>query len=195
MLAIILGTRPEIIKTAPIVFEAQRRGVPVVIFHTGQHYSAELDGIFFQELRLPEPAVNLHIGSHPAARQIGRMMDGLADAFERLRPSSVLVQGDTNSVLAGALAAEKSGIPVAHLEAGLRNYDWTMPEEANRVLSDRLSTWLFCPTDIQRRQVSLEGIDPQKVHVVGNSISGHGRVGPPCPFVCAAHPSSSKQRG
>jgi UDP-N-acetylglucosamine 2-epimerase (non-hydrolysing) len=170
MLTIVLGTRPEIIKTAPIIFEAQRRNIPVGIIHTGQHYSAELDGIFFQELRLPEPVVNLHIGSHPAARQIGLMMDKLTDAFAQYRPTSVLVQGDTNSVLAGALAADKNGIPVAHLEAGLRNYDWSMPEEANRVLSDRLSTWLFCPTDIQRRQVSLEGIDPARVHVVGNSV-------------------------
>ena len=169
-LAIILGTRPELIKCAPVILEAQRRGMPIGIIHTGQHYSPELDGVFFSELNLPEPVAHVHVGSHPAARQIGLMIERLADVLDELKPQAVLVEGDTNSVLAGAFAAYKAGIPVAHLEAGLRSDDWTMPEEANRVLTDRISKWLFCPTDLQRQRLAQEGITHDGVHVVGNTI-------------------------
>jgi UDP-N-acetylglucosamine 2-epimerase (non-hydrolysing) len=170
MLAIILGTRPEIIKCAPVVLEAQRQGIPVGIIHTGQHYSHELDGVFFDELNLPKPIAHVHVGSHPAAMQIGLMIKRLSEVLHELKPVSVMVQGDTNSVLAGALAAYKSGIPVAHLEAGLRSDDWSMPEESNRVLTDRISKWLFCPTDIQKDRLRQEGISHDGVHVVGNTI-------------------------
>jgi UDP-N-acetylglucosamine 2-epimerase (non-hydrolysing) len=170
MIAVILGTRPELIKCAPVILEAQRRGIPVGIIHTGQHYTPELDDIFFTELNLPKPIAHVHVGSHAAARQLGLMMERLSDVLEELRPSAVIVEGDTNSVLAGALAAYKSGIPVAHLEAGLRSDDWDMPEESNRVLSDRISKWLFCPTDIQRQRLAQEGITHEGVSVVGNSI-------------------------
>ncbi len=170
MLAIILGTRPEIIKTAPVILEAIKRGLPVSIIHTGQHYTAELDEIFFQELNLPKPIAHVHVGSHTPARQIGLMMQRLEEVLAELRPAMVLVQGDTNSVLAGALTAHKMGIPIAHLEAGLRSDDWSMPEEANRILADRLSTWLFCPTDLQRERLKQEGIDHDKVQVVGNTV-------------------------
>lgn len=170
MLAIILGTRPEIIKCAPVILEAQRRGIPVGIIHTGQHYTPELDGIFFRELDLPEPVAHIHVGSHPAPRQIGLIMQRLTDVFEEIKPSAVMVEGDTNSVLAGALAAYKSGIPVAHLEAGLRSDDWDMPEESNRVLADRISKWLFCPTELQRDRLKQEGIVHDGIHVVGNTI-------------------------
>jgi len=170
MLAVILGTRPELIKCAPVVLEAQRQGIPVGIIHTGQHYSRELDGVFFDELNLPQPIAHVHVGSHPAAAQIGLMIQRLFEVLDERKPSAVLVQGDVNSVLAGALAAYKSGIPVAHLEAGLRSDDWSMPEESNRVLTDRISKWLFCPTDIQRERLKREGIDHDGVHVVGNTI-------------------------
>jgi UDP-N-acetylglucosamine 2-epimerase (non-hydrolysing) len=170
MLAIVVGTRPELIKCAPIIFEAQRRGIPVGIVHTGQHYSHELDRVFFEELKLPKSVVNVHVGSHPPARQVGFMVLRLADALAELRPRVVLVEGDTNSVLAGAIAAYKSNIPVAHLEAGLRSDDWDMPEEANRVLTDRISKWLFCPTELQRERLKQEGIAHEGVAVVGNSI-------------------------
>lgn len=169
-LGIILGTRPELIKCAPVILEAQRRGLSVGIIHTGQHYSNELDGIFFSELNLPEPVAHVHVGSHPAPRQIGLMMQHLADVLDEVRPEIVMVEGDTNSVLAGALAAYKSGIPVAHLEAGLRSDDWDMPEESNRVLADRISKWLFCPTELQRERLRQEGITHDGVHVVGNTI-------------------------
>lgn len=170
MLAIILGTRPEIIKTAPVILEAMRRGIPVGIVHTGQHYTAELDEIFFQELNLPTPVAHVHVGSHTPARQVGLMMQRLEEVLQELKPDMVLVQGDTNSVLAGALTAHKMGIPIAHLEAGLRSDDWSMPEEANRILADRLSRWLFCPTEIQRERLRQEGIAHDDVHVVGNTV-------------------------
>ncbi len=170
MLAIILGTRPEIIKTAPIILEALRRNLPIGIIHTGQHYTAELDEIFFQELNLPAPLAHIHVGSHPPARQIGLMMQRLEEVLRDIKPDAVLVQGDTNTVLAGALTAHKMGIPIAHLEAGLRSDDWSMPEEANRILADRLSDWLFCPTDLQRQRLAQEGITHGGVHVVGNTI-------------------------
>lgn len=169
MIAIVLGTRPEIIKTAPVIFELARRGVPFRIIHTGQHYSPRLDRVFFDELGLPEPATNLETGSLPPARQVARMIEGLADALEAVRPRVVLVQGDTNSVLAGALAAHKLAIPIAHLEAGLRSDDWTMPEEGNRVVAGRLAAVHFCPTALQVERLSREGIG-QGVYVVGNTV-------------------------
>ncbi|MBD3251383.1 UDP-N-acetylglucosamine 2-epimerase (non-hydrolyzing), partial [Candidatus Uhrbacteria bacterium] len=170
MIAIVLGTRPEIIKCAPVILEAQRRQVSVKIIHTGQHYSRELDGIFFEELNLPQPAAHVQVGSMPAAEQVGLMTQRVANVLFELKPAVVLVQGDTNSVLAGALAASKSGIPVAHLEAGLRSDDWSMPEETNRVLTDRLSRWLFCPTELQKERLAQEGIVHPGVSVVGNTI-------------------------
>jgi UDP-N-acetylglucosamine 2-epimerase (non-hydrolysing) len=170
MLAVILGTRPELIKCAPVILEAQRRGIPVGIIHTGQHYTHELDGIFFEELNLPKPIAHIHVGSHTAPKQIGMMVCRIAEVLEEISCSMVMVQGDTNSVLAGALAAYKSGIPVAHLEAGLRSDDWSMPEESNRVLTDRISKWLFCPTEIQRERLTREGIGHEGVHVVGNTV-------------------------
>ncbi len=169
MIVVVLGTRPEIIKCAPVIQEAQRRGIPISIVHTGQHYTHELDEIFFQELGLPAPVVNLGVGSSDPATQIGRMVQGLAEWFSAHRPSCIVVQGDTNSVLAGALAAYKLGIPVAHLEAGLRSDDWTMPEEGNRVLTGIMTDLHFCPTDLQRQRLAQEGIT-EGVHVVGNPI-------------------------
>lgn len=169
MLAIVLGTRPEIIKTAPVVLEAQRRGIPVAIIHTGQHYDDALDGVFFRELGLPQPAINLGVGSMPVLKQLGAMIDRLHDAFEQLKPRVVMVQGDTNSVLAGALAAHKVGIPVAHLEAGLRSDDWEMPEEANRVLAGFVADIHFSPTEIQRERLLGETIT-EHVYVVGNTV-------------------------
>jgi UDP-N-acetylglucosamine 2-epimerase (non-hydrolysing) len=169
VLAVVLGTRPEIIKTAPVVLEAQRRGIPVAIIHTGQHYDDALDGVFFRELGLPEPAMNLRVGSMPVLKQLGAMIDRLHEAFETLKPKIVMVQGDTNSVLAGALAAHKVGITVAHLEAGLRSDDWEMPEEANRVLAGFVADIHLCPTEIQRDRLKGETVT-EGVHVVGNTI-------------------------
>lgn len=169
MIAFVLGTRPEIIKSAPVIHEARRRGIPFAIVHTGQHYTPELDELFFRELDVPEPIKNLRVGSLPPAPQIAAILNGLHDAFLELTPSVVVVQGDTNSVLGGALAAHKMGITLAHLEAGLRSDDWTMPEEANRVLTGFMADVHFCPTDIQRERLARETIT-EGVHVVGNTI-------------------------
>lgn len=170
MLGVILGTRPEMIKCAPVILEARRRGVSVGIIHTGQHYTRELDAVFFEELNLPKPVAHVHVGSMSAPKQIGTMMIRIAESLEELKCDAVMVQGDTNTVLAGAIAAYKLGIPVAHLEAGLRSDDWSMPEESNRVLADRISKWLFCPTENQRERLLHEGIDHAGVHVVGNTV-------------------------
>ncbi|MCY1022015.1 non-hydrolyzing UDP-N-acetylglucosamine 2-epimerase [Pyxidicoccus sp. MSG2] len=169
MIAVVLGTRPELIKTAPIIHELARRGSPFALIHTGQHYTPALDEIFFRDLELPPPAVNLHVGSLPAAHQVARILTGVSDALEQLKPRIVLVQGDTNSVLGGALAAHKLSIPLAHLEAGLRSDDWTMPEEGNRVLAGRVAALHFCPTELQAARLAGEGI-LHGVHVVGNTI-------------------------
>ncbi|MDO8584387.1 MAG: UDP-N-acetylglucosamine 2-epimerase (non-hydrolyzing) [bacterium] len=170
MMAIVLGTRPEIIKCAPIIHEATRLSIPFAIIHTGQHYTPELDELFFRELGLPEPVVNLHVGSDTVAdRQTLVMKQRLLPIFEEKKPSVVLVQGDTNSVFAGALSANRLGIPVAHLEAGLRSDDWTMPEEANRVLTGLMSQVHFCPTEYQKERLKHEGI-VDGVYVVGNPI-------------------------
>lgn len=169
MLVFVLGTRPEIIKCSPVIHEARRRGISFAIVHTGQHYSYELDSVFFQELGLPQPTHNLHVGSLPPAKQIAAMLSGLHDVFSELKPSVVMVQGDTNTVLGGALAAHKMGIKVAHLEAGLRSDDWDMPEEANRVLAGVVADFHFCPTEVQRERLVRESIT-EGVHVVGNTI-------------------------
>lgn len=169
MIVFVLGTRPEIIKSAPVIHEARRRGVPFAIVHTGQHYSPELDELFFRELELPQPTHNIHVGSLPPAKQIAAMLNGLHDALSALAPRVVMVQGDTNTVLGGALAAHKMGIPVAHLEAGLRSDDWDMPEEGNRVLAGMVAEYHFCPTDVQRERLQRETV-VDGVHVVGNTI-------------------------
>ncbi|MEW5852659.1 MAG: UDP-N-acetylglucosamine 2-epimerase (non-hydrolyzing) [Myxococcota bacterium] len=165
----LVGTRPELIKMAPVIHEAARRNVPHVLVHTGQHYSQGLDAVFFRDLELPPPTVNLQVGSLPPGRQLGEILARAADALQALRPTVVMVQGDTMSVLGGALAAHLSGVPVAHLEAGLRSDDWDMPEEANRVLTGNLASLHFCPTTLQAERLRQEGIT-HGVHVVGNTV-------------------------
>jgi UDP-N-acetylglucosamine 2-epimerase (non-hydrolysing) len=134
-IAIILGTRPEIIKMAPIIRECERRALDYFVLHTGQHYSHQMDCIFFEQLELPAAQYNLDVGSASHAEQTGEIMAGVEKVLMDERPDVVLVQGDTNIVLAGALAASKLHIKVGHVEAGLRSYDRSMPEEINRVVS------------------------------------------------------------
>jgi UDP-N-acetylglucosamine 2-epimerase (non-hydrolysing) len=169
MIAFVVGTRPELIKIAPVVDALVRRKAPLAIVHTGQHYSYQMDAVFFEELGLPPPFANLEVGSAPAALQLGTIIIRAAEALAKVRPDWVLVQGDTNSVLGGALAAYKLGIPIAHLEAGLRSDDWEMPEEANRVLAGRIAALHLCPTETQRERLKLEGI-VRGVEVVGNTV-------------------------
>lgn len=169
-LAIVIGTRPEIIKMAPIVRACEAREVPFVLVHTGQHYSRELDGVFFEELDLPAPEVNLSVGSGTQAYQVGAIVSGIERVLADTKPDVVLVQGDTNSVVAAALGARACGVRVGHVEAGLRSYDRTMPEELNRILADHISDVLFAPTANAGTILRAEGIAAERVHVTGNTV-------------------------
>ena len=155
---------------APLVRACQRRGVEFFLIHTGQHYSYEMDRVFFHDLELPEPRYNLNVGSGTHGRQTGAILAATEKVLMDERPDAILVQGDTNTVLAGALAAAKLNVPIGHVEAGLRSYDRQMPEEVNRVLADHISDMLFAPTEVSRQNLLKEGIDPNKVHVVGNTV-------------------------
>lgn len=169
-LAIVVGTRPEIIKMAPVVRACIARHVPYALLHTGQHYSYEMDGVFFEELGLPTPHRNLAVGSGSQAYQIGAIVAGMEPILNEVAPDVVLVEGDTNSVLAAALTAQKGGFRVGHVEAGLRSYDRGMPEEVNRILTDHLSDHLFAPTDHARDILRGEGIAAERIHVCGNTV-------------------------
>ena len=169
-IAVILGTRPEIIKMAPIIRECERRELDYFVLHTGQHYSHQMDSIFFEQLEIPAARYNLDVGSASHAEQTGRIMAGVENVLMDEKPDIVLVQGDTNTVLAGALAASKLHIKVGHVEAGLRSYDRTMPEEINRVVADHISDYLFAPTENSRENLRREGIAEGKIWVTGNTI-------------------------
>jgi UDP-N-acetylglucosamine 2-epimerase len=153
----VVGARPQIIKAAA-VSGPLRRAVREVLVHTGQHYDPGMSDQFFRELDVPSPDHHLGIGSGPHGVQTGRMLATLEPVMESERPDRVLVYGDTNSTLAGALAAAKLGIRVAHVEAGLRSFDRSMPEEVNRVVADHLSRWLFAPTPTAVANLAAEGI-------------------------------------
>lgn len=177
MIGIILGTRPEIIKMSPVIRYCQENNVGFFILHTGQHYSYEMDKVFFEDLHLPLPQYNLDVGSKSHAEQTATMMVGIDNVLSREKPDVVLVQGDTNTVLAGALAASKSHmgpsskpVKIGHVEAGLRSFDRSMPEEINRVITDHLSDFLFAPTETSKNNLLREGIDAQKIFVTGNTI-------------------------
>jgi UDP-N-acetylglucosamine 2-epimerase (non-hydrolysing) len=168
--AVVLGTRPEVIKLAPIIRILEREALDYFILHTGQHYSYNMDRVFFEQLELPEAKYNLDVGSGSHAEQTGKMLMGIERVLLREQPSIVLVEGDTNTVLAGALAAVKIGVKVGHVEAGLRSYDRQMPEEINRVLADHCSDLLFAPTGKARQTLLGEGIAGEKIFVTGNTI-------------------------
>ena len=145
-IATILGTRPEIIKMAPIIDEIAKRGIDQIVLHTGQHYDKEMSDNFFRDLEIPSPDYNIHVGSASHGTQTGLMMKGIEEVLVSEKPDIVLVQGDTNAVLAGALVASKLHIAVGHVEAGLRSFDMTMPEEINRRVADVASSMYFVPT-------------------------------------------------
>lgn len=170
-LAFVFGTRPEIIKLSPLFRAAKQQKIPFLLIHTNQHYSPELDAIFFEELKLPRPDYHLKIGPGSQTLQTARMMERLEPILIEEQPSVVLVQGDTNSVLAGALVAAKLNIPIAHIEAGLRSYDRTMPEEINRIITDHISSYLFPPTTGTAKILRHEGITNERIHIVGNTVA------------------------
>jgi len=170
-IGIIVGTRPEIIKMAPVIRECEKRGIPYFIIHSNQHYSVEMDSIFFKELDLPAPHYNLGVGSGLHSNQTGNILIKMEPILLDEKPDVVLVQGDTNTVLAGALAASKLDIKVGHIEAGLRSYDRTMPEETNRILTDHMSEYLFAVGPNQQAILAKEGLPANRIYTVGNTVS------------------------
>jgi UDP-N-acetylglucosamine 2-epimerase (non-hydrolysing) len=169
-IAIIVGTRPEIIKMSPVIRACAAGDLACCIVDAGQHYDRNMSAVFFEELELPRPDYQLAIGSGSQGQQTGRLLMAIEKVLLDSRPSIVLVQGDTNTVLAGALAAAKRHIPVGHVEAGLRSFDRNMPEEINRVLADHVSDLLFAPTAGAAEHLLREGIERDKIFVTGNTI-------------------------
>ncbi len=162
----VVGARPQFIKCAPVSCEL-RKVAQEVLVHTGQHYDDSMSGVFFRELGLPEPDYHLAVGSGSHGHQTGEMLKKIEEVLLKERPDVVLVYGDTNSTLAGALAAAKLHLPVAHVEAGLRSHNRKMPEEINRVMTDHLSTLLLCPTETAIENLTREGVT-KGVHLVGD---------------------------
>ena len=165
----IVGARPQFIKAAAISRSiAKHTSCREHMVHTGQHYDANMSDLFFEELEIPAPAIHLGIGSGGHGEQTGRMLGAIEEAIQTVRPNWVLIYGDTNSTLAGALAAAKLHVPVAHVEAGLRSFNRRMPEEINRVVSDHVSDLLFAPTQEAVDNLAREGIPAEKVLLVGD---------------------------
>jgi UDP-N-acetylglucosamine 2-epimerase (non-hydrolysing) len=167
----VVGARPNYMKVAPVYAELERRGqVDQRLIHTGQHYDRSVRDVFFAELPLPEPHAQLHVGSGSHAQQTARALAELERVFVELAPDLVVLPGDVNSTLAGALAAVKLGIPACHLEAGLRSFDWAMPEEHNRKVADHLSTLLLTHSEDANENLRREGIPDDLVALVGNTM-------------------------
>ena len=184
-IATILGTRPEIIKMAPIIDEISKRGIDQIVLHTGQHYDKEMSDNFFKDLEIPTPDYNIHVGSGSHGKQTGLMMKGIEEVLMDEKPDIVLVQGDTNAVLAGALVASKLHIAIGHVEAGLRSFDMTMPEEVNRRAADVTSTMYFIPTEESAINLLAEGFSHENLFITGNTVVD----------ACFRHLEIAKKRG
>ena len=168
----VVGARPNFMKVAPVFHEVRARlpSARQVIVHTGQHYDREMSDVFLDELGLPEPDYHLAVGSGGHGVQTGRALERLEPVLERERPAVVVVAGDVNSTLAGGLAAAKLELPLAHIEAGLRSFDRTMPEEINRVLVDQISDWCFTHSPEAEDNLLREGVPADRIHFVGNTM-------------------------
>ena len=169
-IAIIVGTRPEIIKMASVIDEIKRRGIDFVVLHSGQHYDGELSDVFFEDLELPAPDYNINVGSASHGIQTGMMLSGFEEVLVDENPDIVLVQGDTNAVLAGSIVSSKLHLAVGHVEAGLRSFDLTMPEEINRMVSDVCSTMYFAPTEDGAINLIAEDIPREEIFITGNTV-------------------------
>lgn len=169
-IAFVLGTRPEIIKLSPVIRECQKQKIDFFLIHSNQHYSENMDAVFFKELELDVPKYNLGVGSGLHGEMTAKILSGVEKILLEEKPDWLLVQGDTNTVLAGVLAAYKLQIKTAHIEAGLRSYDMTMPEEGNRIMTDHISTLLFPPTEKQKNILLQENINSDKIFVTGNTV-------------------------
>src|SRR5882724_9406386 len=165
----VVGARPNFMKAAPVMRAlTSYPSVRQILVHTGQHYDVNMSDVFFQQLGMPAPDVNLQVGSGSHAQQTAAIMSQFEPVVTEKKPSLVMVYGDVNSTIAAALVCAKLGIPVAHVEAGLRSFDRTMPEEINRVLTDQISDLLFTPSEDGNANLAREGVAPANVHLVGN---------------------------
>lgn len=162
----VVGARPQFVKAAAVSRIIRQKHEEILV-HTGQHYDNNMSEVFFEELHIPKPDVNLGVGSGSHARQTAEMMVGIEDVLLKEKPDYLMVYGDTNSTLAGAIAASKIHIPIIHVEAGLRSYNMRMPEEQNRILTDRISSLLLCPTDVAVENLKKEAIT-EGVYNVGD---------------------------
>jgi UDP-N-acetylglucosamine 2-epimerase (non-hydrolysing) len=165
----VVGARPNFMKIAPLLWEIQRRsGIDAYLVHTGQHYDRRMSELFFEELRIPRPDIDLEVGSASHAVQTAEVMKRFEPVLLEQKPDAVVVVGDVNSTIACAMTAVKLGVPVAHIEAGLRSYDRTMPEEINRILTDAISRWLFVSERSGVENLRREGAPEEHVYFVGN---------------------------
>jgi UDP-N-acetylglucosamine 2-epimerase (non-hydrolysing) len=166
----VVGARPNFMKMGPVILEARRRGLSQITVHTGQHYDAQMSAVFFHDLGMPQPDIDLEIGAGSHANQTARVMIAFEKVCLEQKPDLVVVGGDVNSTLACALTAAKLCIPVAHVESGLRSFDHSMPEEINRVLTDHIASLLFTTEQTGNENLLREGIEPERIHFVGNPM-------------------------
>ena len=165
---VVVGARPNFMKMAPLYSELKKRNLNTLLLHTGQHYDQNMSNVFFEELKMPKPDIYLGVGSETHAKQTAKIMIDFEKVCLEKKPQRIIVAGDVNSTIACALVATKLNIPVDHVEAGLRSFDNTMPEEINRILTDRISSLLFTPSKDANTNLQNEGVNPESIKLTGN---------------------------